>query len=113
MHRNRKKEIKLIGAGLATIGLAGTGVGMVKTSVRTMHTHTTNTAIKNLSSDTQAVSAFASEMLKWENPEIDLSQGINYWGIKSIAIFFKKIGYESFISFFDTSKTGALLLVQN
>ena len=103
MHRNRKKEIKLIGAGLATIGLAGTGVGMVKTSVRTMHTVVSKTENKS----SGPLSPFMEEMLKWENPEIDLSHGINYSGIKSIAIFFKKIGYESFISFFDTSKTGA------
>ena len=76
-----------------------------KNSVRTMHTVVSTTA--NISPDAQAVSPFAVEMLKWENPAIDLSQGVNYWGIKSIAIFFKKIGYESFISFFDTSKTGA------
>ena len=103
MHRNRKKEIKLIGAGLATIGLAGTGVGMVKTSVRTMHTVVSKTENKS----SGPLSPFMEEMLKWENPEIDLSHGINYSGIKSIAIFFKKIGYESFISFFDSSKTGA------
>ena len=72
-----------------------------KPSVRTMHT--TNNAINT----PQRISAFASEMLKWKNPEIDLSQGINYCGIKSIAILFKKIGYESCISFFDSSKSGA------
>ena len=74
-----------------------------KPRVRTMHT--TNTAMN--SNTPQRISAFASEMLKWENPAIDLSQGVNYCGIKSIAIFFKKIGYDSFISFFDSSKSGA------
>ena len=68
---------------------------------------TTNITIKNISSDTQAVSPFAVEMLKWENPAIDLTQGVHYSGIKSIAIFFKKIGYELCISFFDNSKMGA------
>ena len=55
---------KLIGAGLATIGLAGTGVGIgTVTSVRKMHTVITKSTTKILSSDTQAVSPFAVEML--------------------------------------------------
>jgi|694.fasta_scaffold56871_4 hypothetical protein len=102
------KNYKLIGAGLSTIGLAGTGVGIgTVNSVRTMHTIVSKIENKSSSSDPQKISPFMEKMLKWENPEIDLSQGVNYSGIKAIAIFFKKIGYDSFISFFDSSKSGA------
>ena len=102
------KNYKLIGAGLSTIGLAGTGVGIgTVNSVRTMHTIVSKIENKSSSSDPQKISPFMEKMLKWENPEIDLSQGVNYSGIKAIAIFFKKIGYDSYISFFDSSKSGA------
>jgi hypothetical protein len=43
-----------------------------KTSARKMYTVVSTTA--NISADTHRISAFAREILKWENPEIELFQ---------------------------------------
>jgi hypothetical protein len=59
------KNYKLIGAGLSTIGLAGTGVGIgTVNSVRTMHTIVSKIENKSSSSDPQKISPFMEKMLK-------------------------------------------------